>query len=136
MNVLNIIGGMFLLLGCGFLLVGSIGLLRLRGFFARLHAASIIDTLGAGLLLIGLMCYGGFSIASAKLALILIFLLLTTPTAAHALAGAAHVMGIRPHGVTEESSNKKLNDLHGVESNIESKNEHSNHPNHPQKREI
>ena len=124
MSVLDVIGGAFLLSGCGFLLVGSIGLLRLHGFFARLHAASIIGTLGAGLLLIGLMCYGGFSFATAKLALILVFLLLTTPTAAHALAGAAHVMGIRPHGVTEESGNEKLNDSHSIES----KNRSSNHP--------
>ena len=124
MSVRDVVGGVFLLSGCGFLLVGSIGLLRLHGFFARLHAASIIDTLGAGLLLIGLMCYSGFSLATAKLALILIFLLLTTPTAAHALAGAAHVMGIRPHGVTEESGNDKLNDSY----DIEPKNRSSNHP--------
>ena len=129
MSVLDVIGGAFLLSGCGFLLVGSIGLLRLHGFFARLHAASIIDTLGAGLFLIGLMCYGGFSLTTAKLALILVFLLLTTPTAAHALAGAAHVMGILPHGVTEESSNEKLNDSHGIKP----KNRPSNHP---QKQEI
>ena len=98
------LSGVFLLLGCGFLLVGGIGMLRLGDFFARLHAASIIDTLGAGFFLIGLMFYGGFSLASGKLALILVFLLLTTPTAAHALAGAAHVMGIRPHGVEEDES--------------------------------
>ncbi|MCY4039102.1 MAG: monovalent cation/H(+) antiporter subunit G [Hyphomicrobiales bacterium] len=122
MSVLDIIGGAFLLTGCGFLLVGSIGLLRLHGFFARLHAASIIDTLGAGFLLIGLMCYGGFSLATAKLALILIFLLLTTPTAAHALAGAAHIMGIRPQDVTEESGHEKLNHPQGIESEDRSSN--------------
>lgn len=127
MSVPDVIGGVFLLLGCGFLLVGSIGLLRLHGFFARLHAASIVDTLGAGLFLVGLMCYGGFSLATVKLALILVFLLITTPTAAHALAGAAHVMGIRPHGATEEFSNKKLNDSRGVES----KHGSSNHPQKP-----
>ena len=95
-DISGMVGTGLALLGCVFLLVGGIGLLRLGDFFARLHAGSIVDTLGAGLLLIGLMFHGGWSLASVKLGLILAFLLLTTPTAAHALAGAAHVMGMHP----------------------------------------
>ena len=94
-DVPRMVGGGLILLGCAFVLVGGLGLVRLDGFFARLHAGSIVDTLGAGLLLAGLMLHGGWSLASVKLGLILAFLLLTTPTAAHALAGAAHVMGVK-----------------------------------------
>ena len=47
----------FILLGSGiiFLLIGCIGLIRFPDFFTRLHAAGLIDTLGAGLILIGLV---------------------------------------------------------------------------------
>ena len=100
----GIVGTGLILLGCAFLLVGALGLLRLGDFFARLHAASIVDTLGAGLLLVGLMFHGGWSLASVKLGLILAFLLLTTPTAAHALAGAAHVMGVRPRTAAKHAA--------------------------------
>ena len=96
------IGGGLILLGSLFLLIGGVGLLRLGDFFARLHAGSIVDTMGAGLVLVGLMFYGGWSLTSVKLGLILVFLLLTTPTAAHALAGAAHVMGMRPPKLSNE----------------------------------
>lgn len=106
-DVSGMAGSAMILLGCLFVLVGGLGLLRLGDFYARLHAGSIVDTLGAGLVLGGLMLHGGWSLASVKLGLILAFLLLTTPTAAHALAGAAHVMGVRVMGVraqVDESS--------------------------------
>lgn len=101
-DVSGMAGSAMILLGCLFVLVGGLGLLRLGDFYARLHAGSIVDTLGAGLVLGGLMLHGGWSLASVKLGLILAFLLLATPTAAHALAGAAHVMGVRPQA--DESS--------------------------------
>ena len=78
------------LLSGGFSVVtGGIGLLRFPDFFTRLHAASVTDTLGAGLILLGLMLQSGFSQASVKLILILVFLFFSSPTATHALAKAA-----------------------------------------------
>ena len=47
--------------GSFFCVVGAIGLLRLPDFYTRLHGAGIIDTLGAGLILVGLMMQAGFS---------------------------------------------------------------------------
>lgn len=79
-----------LLLGGGFfLIVGAIGLVRMPDFFTRMHAASVTDTAGAGLMLLGLMLQGGWSLVTFKLFAILVFLLFTSPTATHALARAA-----------------------------------------------
>lgn len=88
----------WILLGTGtiFLLIGSVGLIRLPDFFTRMHAAGLIDTLGAGLILTGLMVEAGWSLNLAKLAMIVLFLLFTSPTSTHALAHAALVHGLKP----------------------------------------
>ena len=78
-----------LLAGGFFSIVGGIGMLRLPDLFTRFHAAGITDTLGAGLLLLGLMIQAGISLVSIKLLLILGFIFFTSPTATHALAKAA-----------------------------------------------
>ncbi|MDH3378098.1 MAG: monovalent cation/H(+) antiporter subunit G [Gammaproteobacteria bacterium] len=87
--LLDAISWICLLSGGFFVVAGGIGLLRFPDFFTRLHAASVTDTLGTGLILLGLMLQSGFSQASVKLILILVFLFFSSPTAAHALAKAA-----------------------------------------------
>ena len=47
-----------------------IGMLRMPDFYTRMHAASVIDTLGAGLILFGLMLQAGFTLVAAKLLMI------------------------------------------------------------------
>ena len=85
-------------LGAGsfFTIVGGIGLLRFPDLFSRFHAASVTDTLGAGLIVIGLMLQAGWSLITVKLLLILAFGLFTSPTATHALAKAALHGKVRP----------------------------------------
>ncbi len=82
--------------GGGFCVIGGLGLLRLPDVYARMHAAGIIDTLGAGLILAGLMLQGGLSLVTVKLILILVFLLYTSPTSSHAVANAAIRSGFKP----------------------------------------
>jgi multicomponent Na+:H+ antiporter subunit G len=94
--VLDVIAWAALLTGSFFLVVGGYGLLRMPDFFTRGHAAGITDTLGAGLVLGGLMIEAGWSLNLARLSLILIFLLFTSPTASHALAHAALTAGMKP----------------------------------------
>lgn len=79
-----------------FLLVGSIGLIRLPDFWARLHGAGMIDTLGVELMLLGLIFQAGLTQATIKLLLIGVFIFFTSPTATHAVANAAFVAGVRP----------------------------------------
>ena len=77
-------------------LIGALGLLRMPSFFTRMHAASVIDTLGAGLLLFGMLLQAGFTLVSVKLVFIGVLLFFTSPTATHALARAARARGIGP----------------------------------------
>jgi len=86
-----------LLLGGGFFVfVGGLGLFRMPDFYTRIHAASLTDTMGAGMILAGMMLQAGWSLNSGKLLMILIFIFFTSPTSTHALAKAALFAGIRP----------------------------------------
>ena len=93
---LQAFGLVLLLVGAIFAVIGGIGVIRLPDFFSRIHGAGITDTLGAGLILAGLMVQGGFSLVTVKLILILIFLLYTSPTSTYALANAAFHRGQKP----------------------------------------
>ncbi len=84
-----IIGWILLLLGSAFCLIGTIGLMRFPDFFTRVHAASVIDSLGAILILLGLATQTQDILVIIKLLLILLFMMITGPTAVHALARAA-----------------------------------------------
>jgi len=96
MGILDNISGVFITVGSLSIIVGLLGVYRMPDFYTRLHAASVIDTLGAMLILLGLMIHHGFTMVSLKLFLILIFILITTPTAAHALAKSALHGKLRP----------------------------------------
>ena len=84
------------LVGCALCLVGAVGVLRFPDVFSRMHSAGIMDTIGAFLILVGLMPLAGWSLASAKLVFILAFLWMTSPTSTHALAKAAIHCGVKP----------------------------------------
>lgn len=82
--------------GVVFVLAGAIGVIRLPDFYTRMHAAGVTDTLGAELIVIGLMLQSGWSLVTAKLALLGLFVFLTSPTATHAVANAAYKSGLKP----------------------------------------
>src|SRR5690554_466862 len=85
------------LLGGGFLgITGALGLFRFPDFYARLHAASVTDTLCAGLIVSGLLLQATSAMMVFKLLLILLILTYTSPTGAHALAKAAMHGGLKP----------------------------------------
>ena len=94
--IIDILSGILLVGGAVFLLVGAIGTLRFPDFYTRLHALSVCDTMGAGLVLIGLMLQGGFSLVTVKLLLMFYFMMFTGPTAVHALASAARQGDLQP----------------------------------------
>ncbi|NKC12941.1 MAG: hypothetical protein GKR94_12295 [Gammaproteobacteria bacterium] len=81
-----------------FVLVGGIGLLRFPDLFSRLHAASVTETLGAGLLLSGMLLQSPHWLVGVKIVLLGAFLIVTSPTAAHATAKAALQGGAKPIG--------------------------------------
>ncbi len=103
----------FLVSGSFFCVTGAAGLLRFPDFFTRIHAASITDTLGASLILIGLMLQAGWTLVLAKLIIILLFSLLAGTTASHAMAKAALQSGMKPEflNVGEKQSGEKPSQL-------------------------
>lgn len=88
----------FLLIGFGtfFMLMGSIGIIRLPDFFSRTHATGKTDTLGIMLVLSGLAVYEGFTLNSAKLLVVILFVAFVNPVSVHALAKAAMEFGLKP----------------------------------------
>jgi multicomponent Na+:H+ antiporter subunit G len=102
--------GIAFLVGGTFLLIGTFGLIRLPDVWARFHAAGVIDTIGAELILIGMMFQTGLTQTTLKLALIGLFLFVTGPTATHAVANAAFVAGIRPQRLKRNEAEAVLGD--------------------------
>jgi multicomponent Na+:H+ antiporter subunit G len=97
LELLRDIVGWVLILGGGiFVVIGALGILRMPDLFTRLHAASVGDTFGAGLMLIGMMVMAGLSLVTLKLLFLLLFLWFAGPVATHALARAALLAGVKP----------------------------------------
>ena len=94
--IVDILSWISIAIGSAFVLIGGLGLIRMPDVFTRLHAASVADSAGAGFILLGLMLQAGLTLTTLKLVLILVFLVLTAPTAAHALAHAALLDGVLP----------------------------------------
>ncbi|PIW27075.1 MAG: sodium:proton antiporter [Rhodospirillales bacterium CG15_BIG_FIL_POST_REV_8_21_14_020_66_15] len=101
--VFDVLTWLFVLPGAIFLVIGGLGMITMPDVFARMHPAGIIDTLGAELILVGLMFQAGLTIVTIKLVLILAFIFFTSPTATHALARACLNAGVTPK-VDEEKS--------------------------------
>ncbi len=98
--ILLVTGGLFCI-------VGGIGLIRMPDFYTRMHAASVTETLGAGLILLGLLLQAGFTLNAAKLLMIGLLIFFASPTAGHALARAAMLRGLKPRLADEENASSK-----------------------------
>ncbi len=101
MLLVNLLVTFFLFGGVFFLLVGSIGLLRLPDFYTRLHATGKCDTLGGGLIILGLLIYHLFHyphhpLVPIRLLFLIFFIFIANPTATHALMKAAFRTGLKP----------------------------------------
>jgi multicomponent Na+:H+ antiporter subunit G len=93
---LDLLSWFLILVGGAFGIIGGIGLLRLPDFFSRIHAASLTDSMCAPCIIGGLMLQSGLTLVTVKLAFLIVFLFLTSPTASHALAKAALHGGLHP----------------------------------------
>ena len=84
------------LAGGFFLIAGGVGLIRFPDFYTRMHAAGMTDTLGAALLLFGMVLQSGDVLTAIKLIMIGFFIFFTSPTATYAIAHAAFTGGLKP----------------------------------------
>lgn len=102
--IADLISWLLLAAGGFFVLVGGVGVLRMPDLYTRLHAASVTETLGTILVMLGLMVYTGWTLATFKLFAILLFLLFTAPVASYALANTALIAGVKPKLPEKEPS--------------------------------
>ena len=93
---MSVAGSVFIGIGLFFALVSAVGLLRLPDFFSRVHAVSKTETIGIGLVLLGLAFHTAFDLVSIKLALAALFVFLANPIGAHLLTRAAVKGGTMP----------------------------------------
>lgn len=94
--LIDLLSGLSLLAGAFFCLVGAIGLLRMPDVYTRMQAASVVETLGAGCILLGLLLQAGLTLAAVKLLMIGLLIFFASPTASHALARSALLRGVKP----------------------------------------
>lgn len=104
--VVDALSWLLILAGSACCVVGALGLIRLRGFYVRTHAASLVDSGGTGLLIAGLLLQAGWTLVAVKLLVIGLLIFFTSPTATHALANAARERGLDPAEHSEDASSK------------------------------
>jgi len=95
-GLVDLLSWLCLVAGAVFCVIGAVGMIRMPDFYTRVHAASVTDTVGAGLLLAGMMLQAGFTLVTVKLVIIGLLILFTSPTATHALCKAALMRGLKP----------------------------------------
>lgn len=105
--MLDVLSWISLTAGGLFCIIGGIGMLRMPDFYTRLHAASVIETLGGGLILFGLLLQAGFTLVAVKLIIVGLLVFFASPTATHALAKAAMERGLKPLLAAEGSGSSK-----------------------------
>lgn len=106
--LIDIASWILIALGSFFTVTGALGLLRMPELFTRMHAAGVIDTLGAGLLIVGMMLQAGFSLVTLKLLFVLALFFFIGPVVTHALAQAALHESIKPF-LTEDRRGRRDN---------------------------
>lgn len=90
-----------------FCVVGAFGMIRMPDLYTRMHASGVIDPFGVVLVLLGLMVQAGFTLVTAKLAVLVILLLFTSPVACHALGRAALHRGLKPQLAEKDDAPSK-----------------------------
>ena len=94
--IVDIIAGVLIVAGVGFLGLGVLGVLRFPDYYSRTHAVAKAETLGMLLVFGGLLIHLRLQAGTAQLILIAVFAFLVNPTATHALARVALRRGLRP----------------------------------------
>jgi multicomponent Na+:H+ antiporter subunit G len=102
--IVDMFSALCLLLGSFLCLSGGVGIIRFPDFYTRMHAVGVTDTLGAAMILIGLMLQNPEVLVLLKLLMILVMTLFISPAASHALAKAALRNDLLP--LTDRQENK------------------------------
>lgn len=93
--MIDIIGIIFISIGLFFDVFGCLGLIRLPDVYNRLQASTKCVTFGTCSIMFGTFLMQGFNATGIKSLLCIVFLVLTAPVSAHALARGAHIAGVK-----------------------------------------
>ena len=111
-HIKDIIAAAFAIAGCTFMLVGTIGLLRMPDAYTRLHPSTICDTMGGGLIILAMIIYGGLSPNIFRLLFIAFLLYMSSAVNGHAIGRAIYKQHVRQNAILtiskEPKSRKKL----------------------------
>ncbi|MGQ9629306.1 MAG: monovalent cation/H(+) antiporter subunit G [bacterium] len=91
----EIVGVVFFGIGVAFDFLGCLGLVRLPDIYNRLQASTKCVTFGTIFILLGVLVFTGITAMGIKALLCMAFILLASPTAAHALSRGAHISGVK-----------------------------------------
>jgi len=94
--LLDALSWILLCAGGFFCITAGVGLIRMPDFYTRAHAASILDSMGAGLIILGLTLQAPSYLVAVKLLFTYFFLMITGLAAIHALAQSVNVAGVNP----------------------------------------
>lgn len=106
--LVQVLSWILILSGGAFTLIGAIGTLRFPDFWSRLHAASVSESAGMILLVLGMCLQAGFTLITVKLLLIGAFIFITGPTSTHAVASAALTSGETPENDEDAQKSEEL----------------------------
>lgn len=95
-TLVDILSWALLVTGAAFYVIGAIGIARMPDVFTRIHAASVSDVMGLGLMTVGMILQAGFTLVAVKLVFIILIVWVTGAVATHALARAALHDGVWP----------------------------------------
>ena len=112
MSELHTLPAIIIGVGLAFDLFGAIGLVRLPDVYNRVQAATKCVTLGTCLILVGVFAQVGFTALGVKALLCALFVILTSPVGAHAIARGAHISGVRlwEGSVTDKYEEKRISE--------------------------
>ncbi len=106
----QILSWILMISGGAFTIIGAIGILRFPDFWSRMHAASVTDSAGMILLVVGMCLQAGPTLITVKLLIIAVFIFITGSTSTHAVANAALVSGAKPDSDEDSRAPEKEND--------------------------
>ncbi|NJM06336.1 monovalent cation/H(+) antiporter subunit G [Candidatus Gracilibacteria bacterium] len=95
MTIVEFITVVVIALGVFFMLLTSIGIVRLPDLYTRVHAAGKASTLGIAGVLLGVAIYSADWTITIKMIALIGFFLFTNPVAAHMLDRAAYLTGVK-----------------------------------------
>lgn len=125
--ILDILTAFFIFIGAGFSLVAAIGIFRMPDLFTRMQAAAKTGTLGVGCTIIAVGIHFADPGVTVRAGLVLLFLFLTAPIAAHLIARAGYISGVRlwKGSVCDEMKGQYDIDTHELSSGEQGKDNRS-----------